>query len=81
MVEQSGICPLCCSTPEVATDASQVFENNRNLTQYVFVSTIQAKTPGYTYKYKSQTERIQTLMGKLNNPQAKAMKSNGGQCK
>jgi hypothetical protein len=68
------------AVPEVAVNASEVLRNNRDLTQYVYVSTIQSQKPNYTYQYKSQTERIQTLMGRLNNPQAQALRSNGGQC-
>jgi len=79
MAENTGVCPLCCSTPQVALDASEVFRNNRDLTQYVYVSTIQSQRPGYKYQYKSQTERLQTLLGKLNNPQGQALRSNGGQ--
>ena len=61
-------------------DASEVLRNNRDLTQYVYVSTIQSERPNYTYQYKSQTERLQTLIGKISNPQAVALRSNGGQC-
>lgn len=80
MSENTRICGLCCSTPTVAVDASEVLRNNRDLTQQVQVSTIQSVKPNYKYQYKSQTERIQTLMGRLNNPQAVALRSNGGQC-
>jgi hypothetical protein len=59
-------------------NASQVLENNRNLTQYIYTSTIQAQRPNKPYQYKSQTERLQVLMGKLSNPQAVALRSNGG---
>lgn len=68
------------STPQVALNASEVFRNNRDFTQYIYVSTIQGEKPGYKYQYKSQTERLQALQGKLNNPQAFAMRNNGGQC-
>ena len=61
-------------------DASEVLRNNRDLTQYVYVSTIQSERPNYKYQYKSQTERLQTLIGKISNPQASALRSNGGQC-
>lgn len=80
MSENTRTCQLCCTPPHVAEDASEVYRNNRDLTQYVYVSTIQTERPNYKYQYKSQTERIQTLMGKLNNPQAVALRSNGGQC-
>ncbi len=80
MAENTSTCPSCCSTPQVAGDASEVLRNNRDLTQYVYVSTIQSARPNYTYQYKSQTERLQTLIGKISNPQAVALRSNGGQC-
>jgi hypothetical protein len=80
MAENTRTCPSCCSTPQVAVDASEVLRNNRDLTQYVYVSTIQSQVPGYKYQYKSQTERLQTLIGKISNPQAVALRSNGGQC-
>lgn len=79
MAENTRTCALCCSTPQVAVDASEVLRNNRDLTQYVYVSTIQSQVPGYKYQYKSQTERLQTLIGKISNPQAVALRSNGGQ--
>jgi hypothetical protein len=78
MAWSTAICPSCCTVPQVAQNASQVLENNRNLSQYAYVSTIQAVRPNKPYQYKSQTERLQTLMGKLSNPQAVALRSNGG---
>ena len=78
MAWNTAICQTCCSPPQVAVNASEVLRNNRDLTQYIYVSTIQEQRPTYTYQYKSQTERIQTLMGKLNNPQAQAFRNNGG---
>jgi hypothetical protein len=78
MAWNTAICQTCCTPPEVALNASQVLENNRNLTQYIYTSTIQSQRPGYTYQYKSQTERLQTLMGRLTNPQAIALRRNGG---
>jgi hypothetical protein len=80
MAENTRTCALCCSTPQVSVDASEVLRNNRDLTQYVYVSTIQSERPNYKYQYKSQTERLQTLIGKISNPQAQALRSNGGQC-
>ena len=67
------------TVPGQPQNASEVIDNQRNLSQYVYVSTVQAARPGYTYQYKSQTERLQTLMGKLNNPQSIALRVNGGQ--
>jgi hypothetical protein len=81
MAWETGICPCPGgAVPQVAVNASEVLRNNRDLTQYVYVSTIQSQVPNYKVQYKSQTERIQTLMGRLNNPQAQALRSNGGQC-
>jgi hypothetical protein len=79
MAENTRTCLPCCNPPVVAVNASEVISDARNLTQYVYVSTIQSQVPNYKYQYKSQTERIQTLIGKLANPQAVAMRSNGGQ--
>ena len=79
MSENTRTCLPCCNPPVVAVNASEVISDARNLTQYVYVSTIQSQVPNYKYQYKSQTERIQTLIGKLANPQAVAMRSNGGQ--
>ena len=79
MGENTRTCLPCCNPPVVAVNASEVIADARNLTQYVYVSTIQSQVPNYKYQYKSQTERIQTLIGKLANPQAVALRSNGGQ--
>ncbi len=79
MAENTRTCLPCCNPPVVAVNASEVISDARNLTQYVYVSTIQSQVPNYKYQYKSQTERIQTLIGKLANPQAVALRSNGGQ--
>lgn len=78
MAWNTAICQTCCNPPQVALNASQVLENNRNLTQYIYTSTIQAQRPNKPYQYKSQTERLQTLMGRISNPQAVALRSNGG---
>lgn len=82
MAWNTAICPVCCNPPTVAINASEVANNNRNLTQYIYSSTIQGQrqvvNPNYRYQYKSQTERIQALLGRVNNPQAIAMRRNGG---
>ena len=82
MAWNTAICPVCCNPPQVALNASEVADNNRNLTQYIYASTIQSQrqvaNPNYRYQYKSQTERLQALMGRVSNPQAVAMRSNGG---
>ena len=79
-VWNSGVTQVGNSTPQVAVNASEVLTNGRNLTEYIYVSTIQGQRPGYTYQYKSQTERIHALQGRMNNPQAQALRNNGGQC-
>lgn len=82
MAWNTAICPVCCNPPQVAVNASEVADNNRNLTQYIYASTItgqrQVTQPNYRYQFKSQTERIQALLGRVNNPQAIAMRRNGG---
>jgi hypothetical protein len=80
MVENTRTCLPCCEPPKVAVDASELSRRNNDLTNYIYVSTIQSVKPGFTYQFKSQTERIQALMGKLTTPQAVAGRSNGGQC-
>ena len=84
MAENTRTCALCCSTPQVALDASEVTRYEQDLTNYVYASTITsvraAKTPGYQYQFKSQTERIQALIGRITTPQATALRNNGGQC-
>jgi hypothetical protein len=79
-VWNSGVAQVGNSTPQVAVNASEVFRNNRNLTEYIYVSTVQGQRPGYIYQFKSQTERIQALQGRMNTPQAQALRNNGGQC-
>ena len=53
------------STPTVAINSSQRISQTQNLNQWFYVSTVQAATPNYVYQYKSQTERIQALQGRL----------------
>jgi hypothetical protein len=77
MAWNTAICQTCCDPPKVAQNASEVFRNARDLTQYIYTSTIQSQT-GKQYQFKSQTERIQTMLGRLNNPQAQAFRTNGG---
>jgi hypothetical protein len=67
------------TVPGQPQNASAVIADARNLSQYIYVSTVQSQVPGYKYQYKSQTERLQTLMGKLNNPQSIALRVSGGQ--
>ena len=63
MSENTGICAVCCSTPQVALTEYQYNTRIQNQTQYVYVSTIQGQIPNYVYKYKSETERILAKMG------------------
>jgi hypothetical protein len=77
MAWNTAICQTCCTPPKVALNASEVFRNTRDLSQYVYTSTIQGQT-GKPYQFKSQTERLQTLMGRVNNPQAIAFRRDGG---
>lgn len=83
-VWNTAICQTCCTPPEVAVNASEVVTNNRDLTQYIYFSTIQSQSQMLPqknkYQFKSQTERLQVLNGKLTNPQAIAFRRNGGQC-
>ncbi len=65
MAENTRICALCCSTPQVALNPYQLAQRNAAQTEYFYVSTVQAATPGYVYQYKSQSERIQALIGRL----------------
>ena len=53
------------STPGVLVDSYQLADRVQNRTNWNHVSSIQAAKPGYVYQYKSQTERIQSLMGRL----------------
>ena len=82
MAWSTSICQTCCIPPQPPLNASEVAENNRNLTQYIYASTITAQKqvtqPNYQYQYKSQTERIQAMVGRLTNPQAIAFRRNGG---
>jgi hypothetical protein len=78
-VWNTAVCQTCCTPPEIAANASEVIANNRDLTQYIYTSTIQGQIPGYKYQFKSQTERLQTLNGKLTNPQSIALRRTGGQ--
>jgi hypothetical protein len=65
MSQYYGICQCAISTPQIAINSSQLLNTNQNLMQWAYVSTVQAVKPGYIYQYKSQTERIQSLMGGL----------------
>ena len=76
----TAVCQTCCDPPQVAANASEVASQNRDLTQYIYVSTIQSVRPNRKYQFKSQTERLQTLIGKITTPEAIAFRRNGGQC-
>jgi hypothetical protein len=64
--------------PHKAYDASDVTTYRRDCTQYTFVKEIEDANPGYKYQYKSHTERLQALTGKITTPQAIAFRRNGG---
>ena len=57
------------STVQVAVNSSQLSESIQGQVNYVHVSTIEGikrtTMPNYKYQYKSQTERIQALLGRL----------------
>ena len=57
------------STMQVAVNNSQLCESIQNQVNFVYVSTIEGvnktKNPNYKYQYKSQTERIQSMLGRL----------------
>jgi hypothetical protein len=56
----------CISSPQVAIDSSKLLSNLQNQVEWVYKSTIEGvKGSNYTYQYKSQTERLQGLMGRL----------------
>jgi hypothetical protein len=82
-VWNTAVCQTCCVPPEIPVNASEVIANNRDLTQYIYFSTMQSQAPSLPqknrYQFKSQTERLQTLNGKLTNPQSIAFRQTGGQ--
>ena len=59
------------STPSIAKNSFQLIDKVQNITNWNHVSTIQAAKPGYVYQYKSQTERLQALMGRLSQNQCR----------
>jgi len=67
------IIPTFCtlSTINYAVDSSQLANRTQYNNQWFYVSTLQAAKPNYTYQYKSGTERLQALMGRLNLKQCK----------
>jgi hypothetical protein len=69
MSQNTRTCQCCMSTPQVAVNSSQVSTRLQGQTQWFYVSTLQAANPTYKYQYKSQTERIQALMGRLSQGQ------------
>ena len=77
----TGTCGLE-STPTIAIDSSQLTNNIQNLTQWFYVSTLQA--PYYStlaagqptgrlplYQYISQTDRIQSKIARLSQGQCR----------
>ena len=59
------------STPREAVNSSQLNTKTQKREQWYYVSTIQASNPNYVYKYKSQTERLQSLIGRLSQNQCR----------
>lgn len=64
MSENTRICQTCCTPPQVALTEYQYNTNIRNQTEYIYASTI-TSIQGKPIQYKSQTERIQALQGKI----------------
>jgi hypothetical protein len=67
----TNICGCGMSTPQVAVNSYQLTGRLQNQTQWFYVSSIQAANPKYVYQYKSQTERLQALMGRLSQNQCR----------
>jgi len=61
----TGICQCGISTPQIALNSYEGAVNQQNLTNWIYVSTVQAARPNYVYQYKSQTERLQAFIGRL----------------
>lgn len=59
------------STPSVAVDSYQITTKTQNRTNWFHVSSLQAANRSYVYQYKSQTERLQALMGRLSQNQCR----------
>lgn len=63
------VCQL--STVKEAVNPYQKTNLTQNRTNWFHVSTLQAVRPNYVYQYKSGTERLQALMGRLSQGQCK----------
>jgi len=69
MSQNTRTCQCGISTPQIAVNSSQNLNTLQNQAQWFYVSTIEATVPNYKYQYKSQTERIQALMGRISQGQ------------
>jgi hypothetical protein len=66
MSENTRICALCCSPPEIATNSSQLTNTINQNTAYIFSSTLTATAPNYRpFQLLSESVRLQIKMGKL----------------
>jgi hypothetical protein len=66
MAENTRICALCCSPPEIAINSSQLTNTINQNTAYIFSSTLTATAPNYKpFQMLSESVRLQIKMGKL----------------
>lgn len=65
MSENTRICPDCCSTPQIAVNNYDITARLQEQTNYIYASTINGSKPKKRYQFKTETERIQALLGKL----------------
>jgi hypothetical protein len=56
--------PQIIGAMSTATISSQLIRRDQGLTTYIFVSTLVGPNPNFTYKFKSDTERMQYNLGK-----------------
>ena len=66
MSENTRICNLCCSPPQIAVNSSQLITNADQQTAYIYSSTLTATAPNYKpFQLLSESVRLQIKMGKL----------------
>jgi hypothetical protein len=57
------------ATPTIASNSSQIISQTQQLTQWIYVSTLEAtkkvSNPNYSIQYTSQTDRINAKLGRL----------------
>ena len=56
--------PQIIGAMSTATNSSQIIRRNQGLSTYVFVSTLVGPNPNFTYKFKSDAERMDYNLGK-----------------